>query len=490
MTTTIQSLTHKNWAGAIAKGWALPITQAGKEFPLTPLPILWGQVPEGLRGTLYRNGPGRLERGGIHVGHWFDGDGAILAVHFTDAGVTGVYRYVQTAGYQEETAAGKLLYGNYGMTAPGPVWNQWLKPVKNAANTSVIALPDQLLALWEGGNPHSLDLQTLETRGLNDLDGLSQGLAYSAHPKVDYQTGEIFNFGVSPGRNGTLNVYKSDFTGKITQKAEVKLQGVSLIHDFVLAGQYLIFFIPAVRLNVFPLLAGISSYSDAFQWKPELGTQILVFDRETLSLVSRAKTEPWYQWHFANGYVDASGVVVVDIASYPDFQTNQFLREVATGKTHTRAKSTLTRVHLQPQTAKVTSIQQLLDRSCEFPNVPKANIGQVSRYTYMSSYREGTDISQEILNSFGRFDHQTETFTEANLPENCYPSEPLPVQDAQNSEKSWVLTVVYDGNSHSSEVWVFDSDRLDAEPVCRLALPSVIPHSFHGYFQGTNTTPI
>ena len=199
MATTTQPLTHKTWAGAI-------IAQPATEFPLTPLPILSGQLPEGLRGTLYRNGPGRLERGGIPVGHWFDGDGAILAVNFTDNGVTAVYRYVQTAGYQEEAAAGKLLYGNYGMTAPGPVWNQWLKPVKNAANTSVLPLPNKLLALWEGGNPHSLDLQTLETRGLDDLDGLSQGLAYSAHPKVDDQTGEIFNFGISPGMNATLNV--------------------------------------------------------------------------------------------------------------------------------------------------------------------------------------------------------------------------------------------------------------------------------------------
>jgi len=40
-------------------------------------------IPEGLRGSLYRNGPARLERGGVRVGHWFDGDGAILAVHFT-----------------------------------------------------------------------------------------------------------------------------------------------------------------------------------------------------------------------------------------------------------------------------------------------------------------------------------------------------------------------------------------------------------------------
>lgn len=63
------------------------------------------------------------------MGHWFDGDGAILGVHFTDAGANAVYRYVQTAGYKEEAAADKLLYGNYGMTAPGPIWNQWFKPM-------------------------------------------------------------------------------------------------------------------------------------------------------------------------------------------------------------------------------------------------------------------------------------------------------------------------------------------------------------------------
>ncbi|BAY08939.1 carotenoid oxygenase family protein [Calothrix sp. NIES-2098] len=464
--------TKRAWSGAIA--------QPATEFPPTELPILYGNIPEGLRGTLYRNGPARLERGGIHVGHWFDGDGAILAVNFTDTGATGVYRYVQTAGYQEEAAAGKLLYGNYGMKASGPIWNQWRRPVKHVANTSVLALPDKLLALWEGDNPYALDLESLETRGLDNLGGLDKGLPYSAHPKVDYQTQEIFNFGISPAPNATLNVYKSDFTGKILQKAKFTLEGLPAIHDFVLAGQYLVFFAPAVRANIWPLLLGTSTYSDSLKWHPEVGTQILVIDRDNLSLVSRGETEPWFQWHFANGYVDASGVVIVDIARYRDFQTNQYLKEVATGETHTPAKSTLTRVHLHPDTGKVTAIQELIDRHCEFPSVPQQNVGQASRYTYMSSFRPESDIAQEILNTIARFDSQTETFTEADLGENRYCSEPIHVHDAQNQAQSWLLTLVYDGNSHSSEVWVFDSDRLDETPICKLGLPSVIPPGFHG----------
>lgn len=37
-----------------------------------------GTVPVDLDGVLYRNGPGRLERGGVPDGHAFDGDGHIL----------------------------------------------------------------------------------------------------------------------------------------------------------------------------------------------------------------------------------------------------------------------------------------------------------------------------------------------------------------------------------------------------------------------------
>lgn len=76
----MQTITRKS----INKSWAGAIAEPAKEFPLTQLSIISGKIPDGLRGTLYRNGPARLERGGARVGHWFDGDGAILGVHFTE----------------------------------------------------------------------------------------------------------------------------------------------------------------------------------------------------------------------------------------------------------------------------------------------------------------------------------------------------------------------------------------------------------------------
>lgn len=481
MTTAIKSSTRKAWANAI-----IP---PASEFPPTQLPIISGKIPASLRGTLYRNGPGRLERRGVRVGHWFDGDGAILAIHFnTPLGKGGqggsnaiaLYRYVQTSGYLEESQAGKFLYGNYGMTAPGPIWNQWLKPVKNAANTSVLALPDQLLALWEGGQPHVLDLETLETKGLDNLSGLTNNLPYSAHPKRDAKTGEIFNFGISPGVNSTLNLYKSDSTGKIIQTGRTIIAGLPLVHDFVLAGQYLVFFVPPVRINLLSVLTGLYSYSDAMEWKPELGTQVLIFDRETLSLVSREETESWFQWHFGNGYVDERNSIVVDFVRFPDFTTNKRLKQVATGETNIEAEGKFWQVRINPETGKAIASHQLLDRPGEFPIVPPSQVGRNSPYTYLSIHRKEADMKRELFGAIACFDHHTQTLIEADFGDNHYPTEPIYAPDPENSEQGWILTVVYDGNSHTSEVWIFDSNALDSEPVCKLELPSIIPPGFHG----------
>ncbi len=473
MTATVNTSANK-------KAWASVVLEPAKEFSHTPLPTISGKIPQGLRGTLYRNGPGRLERGGVRMGHWFDGDGAILAVHFNDKCVSAVYRYVQTTGYKEESAADKLIYGNYGMLAHRFLWDKIFKGVKNAANTSVLALPDKLLALWEGGKPYALNLKTLDTYGEDDLGGLSDILPYSAHFKRAADTGEIYNFGMTPGLNSTLNVYKSTASGRIVQKAAYNTNGIPLVHDFVLAGQYLIFFISPVRLNLLAVITGSKCFSDALEWLPNKGTQIIVIDRQTLKIISRGETEPWYQWHFSNGYVDDSGAVIVDIARYDDFQTNQYLKEVATGETHTPAKSHLSRVTLNPQTGKVSKIEKLTEEHCEFPNVPPECVGKDSRYTYLSTFKPGTDISTEILNAIGCYDHHTGALTVADVGENRYPSEPIYVKDLENTSQAWIITVVYDGKSNASEVWIYDASRLNSEPVCKLELPGAIPHSFHG----------
>ncbi|MBD1844398.1 carotenoid oxygenase family protein [Cyanobacteria bacterium FACHB-63] len=460
--------------------WNQSVLHTAKGFAPTTLPILSGAIPAGLRGSLYRNGPSRLERGNTRVGHWFDGDGAILRVHFAQTGATGVYRYVETPEFLEEERAGRLIYTGYGMLPPGGLIDRFTKGLKNAANTSVLALDDRLLALWEGGQPYALDLETLQTRSIDNLGGLSDSLPFSAHPKRDPQTGDVYNFGVSFGKDTALNLYRVDASGKLQQHESHKLDGIPLIHDFVMAGRYLLFFIPPVQLNPLALLTRLKSFSDSLDWKPEQGTQVLVFDRQTLKLISQSEADPWYQWHFSNACVDRDGSIVVDVIRYADFNTNEYLRQVATGKTQTSARSTLWQIRVDPLTAKVLEQQELLDRHCEFPVVKPVEVGQSWQQTYLSLHRRNADPAKEIFGAIARFDPETGELIEADFGENCYPMEPIYAPDAIDAHQGWIITVVYDGNRDQSEVWVFDSDGLNDEPVCRLGLPEVIPIGFHG----------
>ena len=202
----------------------------------------------------------------------------MLAVHLREGQAQATYRFVQTREFQEETKAETLLYGGYGTLPAVGLWNQLSKLIKNAANTSVLALPDRLLALWEGGKPHALDLEDLTTVGLDNLDFLKDEQTFSAHPKQDPISGEIYNFGVGVGRTNKLFVYRCDRSGRVIKQTTIPLKGIPMVHDFVMAGPYLVFCIPPVRLqNPVKILMGLSAYSDCWRWKPKLGDSTVGF---------------------------------------------------------------------------------------------------------------------------------------------------------------------------------------------------------------------
>ncbi|MEM9264384.1 MAG: carotenoid oxygenase family protein [Cyanobacteria bacterium P01_F01_bin.13] len=456
--------------------WSRAIATPAVEFGPTPLPVLSGQIPADLRGSLYRNGAGRLQRSGQAVDHWFDGDGGILAVHFSDGGATGLYRYVQTQGFQAEEAAKQYLYGGYGQMAPGPIWKRWGAKPKNAANTSVLALPDKLLALWEAGSPHALDLETLETLGLEDLGALQSGQSYSAHPKLDPHTGDLYNFGTVFGPKNYIQLYRSDASGQIRQQGQIPLSRFSLVHDFVLAGPYLVFCIPPVDLSLVPILLATKGFSDAMRWRPQHGTQIIVVDCHTLEEVSRIETDPWFQWHFGNGYQAEDGAVVIDYVRYANFDTNRWLKEFVAGYPVTPASAQLYRLRVDAGAGKVLSNEPLMELECEFPLVAPHDVGQ--HYNSLFFCYKSQSINEEYFDGIGRLETNSGRVSRATFDKGCYPIEPIYVPNSQGS--GWILTVVFDGNRDQSTVQILQADNLEAGPICVLELPKIIPFGFHG----------
>jgi carotenoid cleavage dioxygenase-like enzyme len=251
-----------------------------------------------------------------------------------------------------------------------------------------------------------------------------------------------------------------------------------------MAGPYLVFLVPPVRIAALSVLVGLKSYSEAMSWRPGLGTRILIVDRRTLTLLAQAEADPWFQWHFGNGAVEeGERSLVIDFVRYPDFATNQHLREVADGRTRTPARGTLWRLRLDAATAGILSLEELSDRSVEFPITPAERIGRAWHETFLVAHRSRTDPTVERYDTLACFDHARGALVEADLGDGRYPSEPILVSDAE-AARQWLISVVYDGGEERSEVWVFDAAALPAGPACRLALPEVVPLSFHGCWRG------
>mgnify|MGYP001151823401 CR=1 FL=1 len=489
-TFSTATVIHHNRDRAIVKAepqkaWMKAIGQTGVEFAPTPLEVISGRIPIGLRGCLYRNGPARLQRGSRRVGHWFDGDGAVLGVRFGDRGATGTYRFVRTETYEADERSGSFTRGSFGMTPPpGTLPFQSLrKLMKNPANVSVLALDDRALALWDQGHPYSLDPDTLETLGEDSLGNLGDGEAFAGHYKRDPVTGEIFNFGVNYGLQPGLNIYRCDRAGQVRQKASLPLKWLPIVHDFILTTNYLVFIVPPICLDAMAVATYRKSFGDAFSWQPQMGAEVIVVDRHTLRVVSRELNDPLYLWHVGNGYEDADGNVVMDIIGYDDIRVNQYLKEVGLLNLKTPALGTLRKLRVDPKTACILDADEVLSVCGEFPTVSPLEVGLESRYTYFLGFRPGAEVDRDLWSTIVCFDYQTETATMAVLDPNCYAMEPIFAPDKYDPDRGWILTVVYDGNRHTSEVWVYDRDRLDEEPVCKLALPEVIPMGYHGTWQ-------
>lgn len=174
------------WLGAV---------ENAREVTGASATLVSGAIPQGLRGTLLRNGPGRFERGGERVPHWFDGDGGILRVQLDGAqgAATVDYRFVRSQALQDDEAAGRYTRPAFGYLPSGTPAARSLFRSKNPANTHVVAAGDRLLALYEGAHPTALAAATLETLGEVDLGGLEKAEVFTAHPHTDAD-GRTFAF--------------------------------------------------------------------------------------------------------------------------------------------------------------------------------------------------------------------------------------------------------------------------------------------------------
>ena len=445
-----------------------------------------GDWPKDLRGSFYRNGPGRLERGGKKYGHWFDGDGMMNAFHMREDGMHYVNKYVRTEKFVEEEKAGKILYRGIGTQIPGGFWKNTFKAPVTAGNTSVVYHGDKLMALAEGWWPYEIDADNLNTVGPHNFEGqLKMNQAFSAHGKVHPKTGDYFNFGFGVDvRNRrpvpVLNFYRVDPTGKMKQKKKITLPRMAFLHDFAMSENYAFFIVNSIGaksyFDVAKSMLGFSSLSKLMSYKEDLPALAMIVDLNTMELVFQAEMEAHAVVHFGNAWED-NGMLHVQAMYFNDFSATDSLgnmwksERMESGKCHT--------YHVNLKDQSITH-EEVSDSGleCEFPQWQNSKNTQESRYLWMAANSDNGACS--FFNAIQKVDTKTTKTIVCELPKGYYGSEPMPILNGEKEDDGYVLMVVYNAFEHLSELWCLDAHDLSIR--AKAFLPHHIPHGFHGYW--------
>ena len=437
-----------------------------------------GRLPEGLEGMLVRVGPVTFGVGGKRYGHWFDGDGGVLAVRFAAGGAQAAAQAIDTPSIRAERAAGRVLYSNYGTSAPS-MWRRLFGGVKNPANTSAMAWNGRLFALVESTVPTELSLEDLSTLGESTLGGVVD-MAFSAHPHRVASRRASYNFGVRYGRVTQLDLYELPDAGGARRMGSVPLPGVALLHDFIATERHLVFFVAPVRVRLLRMVMGLGSISDNFEWQPELGTEIIIVPIDAPGQVTRLRAEPFYTWHFGNAWEEPGGRIVLDYVRYPDFGTNQWLAEQPHGWASTDAQGRLHRATVDLRAGTLRS-EQVSDRRCEFPVSTPLRAGARHRFVYLAAHT-GRETWRGPQDAVVKVDMDTGRESVLRFDRGHFPCEPVfvPRPGGTDEDDGWLLTQVYDTARERTYVAVLDARVPHAGPLARAWLEHAFPFTFHG----------
>jgi carotenoid cleavage dioxygenase-like enzyme len=408
-----------------------------------------GAIPPGLSGRYLRNGSN--PRSGS-AGHWFFGDGMVHGIRL-EAGRAAWYRnrYVRTTKYE----------GQLDATAPETM----MDPTASAANTHVLAHAGRIWALEEGHLPYELT-PTLDTVGCDDFGGRLT-TAFTAHPKLCPETGELHFFGY-----GVLAPYLTyhvlDASGALVHSAPITVPGPTMMHDFMITRDHAVFMDLPVVFDLDAAMRG----DVPLHWDDGYGARIGVVPRfGTDAQVRWFEVDPCFVFHPLNAYVDGS-TVVCDVgrhasmwrASMDDFPP-----------------SFLHRWTFDLDTGAVGE-QQLDDVWHAFPRVDDRVVGLRHRYGWAAAPRAG---DWDVFGDDGvivKYDLEAGTSERYDLGPNAHPGEFVFVRDDDSAgeDEGWAIGLVYDDTTERSDLVILDARDHAAEPVARVHLPVRVPYGFHG----------
>lgn len=453
-------------AGAAPPAWLLGVSDVEADLPEQAMRLVHGRAPAGFSGRLYRNGPAKFRRGSSAAGHWFDGDGLVRKFEVQAGQARLTARFVDTPKRRLEARLGAMVQPGFG-TPPGPGARIANTEDVNAANTGVMMAGGELLALWEGGSPARLDPASLETRGFRTFRPDLRYMPFQAHPR-DEPGGAVWNMGLSGAQ---AIAWKLNGDGSLARADVIELPRRSYFHDFTATARHLVIVLQPWINESFrlPLATGMA-------WRPELGTQVLVLEKDDLSRRRIFELPSFAFFHLGDAWEESDGTIRFDGAFEADPSFGQrAAAALLRGEHHEMPHPILTQVVLRPD-----GRAELLPAgvAAEFPSSDRRVSGLARRYTNHVTHYRDTPFPHAIA----RWDWQSGRETLFDFGDHQLVEEFLFAPRGEGEGNGWLIGTTLNLARNATELHLLDAERLAAGPVAswRAALP--LPLTFHGAF--------
>ncbi len=429
------------------------------------LPVI-GELPAELAGRYLRNGPNPMSAVDPASHHWFVGDGMVHGVRLRD-GRAEWYRnrYVGSSSVQARRGLPDIGGRNWNGSVNGP-------------NTNVGGFAGTTWAMVEAGScPVELTYE-LDTVGRNDFFGTLPG-AFTAHPKVDPDTGEMHAVVYAWAEwmdHVQYVVVGTD--GRVRRTVDIPLPGMSMVHDMSLTGRYALVYDQPVTVDLDLAFAG----RFPFRWNAGYGNRVGLLPREgAAGDIVWVEVPLGYSFHPLNAYDAPDGSVVIDLCVYDRMFDTDILGPFGDGMAR------LERWVIRPSTRTMSAT--VIDPS---PNEFPRHRGSLTAKPYRFGYCASPDVSSETA-AWPTLKHDLVTGTRTIFDHGPgrAAGEPVFVGRPGGTEEDdgWLITFVHDQPAGSAELVVLDAQDFSRGYVARVPLPQRVPFGFHGNWVSDRAVP-
>jgi len=446
-----------------------------------------GEVPAELNGTFFRVGPDQQFPPMLGDSNPFNGDGIVTAFRFANGHVDMQHRYVRTDRFKAERAARKGLFGDYRNPFTDDASVKGIQ--RTVSNTNVVMHNGVLLAMKEDGPPYAMNPDTLETTGIHDWNGQMTATTFTAHPKIDPDSGNLVGYAYAAKGEASLDCafYEFDPAGKRLNEIWFQSPQPSMIHDCGLTENYLV-------LALIPQLMDLERIRKGgilFQWDANAPQIYAVIPRQGSAKDVRFFRAPnAFPGHTINAF-EEGGKVFLDLPIVNDNVFWFFPDAEGKAPAPPTLRTEIVRWTFDMQSKSDTPTAKVISNFAgEFPHVDDRYVGR----PYQHAFLQGTDPTQPydadragpimgfFFNTLMHLNMSTGASETWWAGDTSSTQEPVfaPKGAAAPEGEGYVMCVVNRRAEHRSDLVILDAQRMNEGPVATVKIPVRLKYGIHG----------